>query len=37
VPLALRQLGASLLLGLDSEPGWATTSASKSVLFDLAT
>ena len=36
VLLVLRQLGASLLRGLDDEPGWATTGASKSMLFDLA-
>ena len=36
VLLVLRQLGAYLLHGLDSEPGWATTGASKSMLFDLA-
>jgi len=36
VLLVLRQLGASLLRGLDREPGWATTGASKSMLFDLA-
>ena len=36
VLLVLRQLGAYLLRGLDREPGWATTGASKSMLFDLA-
>ena len=36
VLLVLRQLGAYLLHGLDNEPGWATTGASKSMLFDLA-
>ena len=36
VLLVLRQLGAYLLHGLDREPGWATTGASKSMLFDLA-
>jgi len=37
VLLVLRQLGAYLLPGLDREPGWATTGASKSILFDRAT
>jgi len=36
VLLVLRRLGASLLHGLDNEPGWATTGASKSLLCDLA-
>jgi hypothetical protein len=36
VLLVLRQLGASLLHRLDRETGWATTGASKSMLFDLA-
>lgn len=36
VLLALRQIGAALLRGLDREPGWATTGASKHLLFDQA-
>jgi hypothetical protein len=36
VLLVLRQHGAYLLHGLDSEPGWATTAGSKSIMFDLA-
>ena len=36
VILALRQIGASLLRGLDGELGWATTGASKHLMFDQA-
>ena len=36
VLLALRQLGAALLRGLDGELGWATTGASKHLMFDQA-
>ena len=36
VILALRQLGAALLRGLDGDPGWTTTGASKHLLFDRA-
>jgi hypothetical protein len=36
VILALRYIGASLLRGLDGELGWATTGASKHLMFDQA-
>jgi hypothetical protein len=36
VILALRQIGASLLRGLDGEIGWATTGGSKHLMFDQA-
>jgi hypothetical protein len=36
VLLALRYIGASLLRGLDGEIGWATTGASKHLMFDQA-
>jgi hypothetical protein len=36
VILALRQIGAPLLRGLDGELGWATTGASKHRMFDQA-
>jgi hypothetical protein len=36
VILALRQVGAALLRGLDGEIGWATTGASKHLMFDRA-
>lgn len=36
VILALHQYNAWLLRGLDDEPGWATTGASKHLLFDQA-
>jgi len=36
VILALRYIGASLLRGLDGEIGWATTGASKHLMFDQA-
>ncbi len=36
VILALRQLGALLLRGLDGERGWTTTGSSKHQLFDWA-
>ena len=36
VIMALRQIGAALLRGEDKEPGWATTGASKHLLFDQA-
>lgn len=36
VLLALRQMGAALVNGLDKEPGWATTGANKHLLFDQA-
>jgi hypothetical protein len=36
VILALRQVGAALLRGLDGEIGWATTGASKHLMFDQA-
>jgi hypothetical protein len=36
VIMALRQLGAALLRGLDGELGWATTGFSKHLMFDQA-
>ena len=36
VIMALRQVGAALLRGLDGELGWATTGASKHLMFDQA-